>query len=218
MGVKLPPLKLPEPEPEPEPQENDNNDGGKNKKKKKKKKKKQKKKKQKIVDQRIYLVDEFYPNAKIGDKLSELGKYKEYSNINDVEELQSKYYLQQQNVLKNLEKGNKKWVDLWNKTKKWSLDEFKEIYNWIGARFDHDFFESECSEASRELVEEYFDKGIFVESEGAKGIHLTDEKLGFCMLLKSNGSGLYATNQATELYVNGITVLILFNMRCKTKM
>jgi len=42
-------------------------------------------------------------------------------------------------------------------------------------------------------VEEYYDKGIFVKSEGAIGCKLDDEKLGFCMLLKSNGSGLYAT-------------------------
>lgn len=79
------------------------------------------------------------------------------------------------------------------RTRKWSLDEFHKIYKWVGARFDHDFFESECSEDSRKLVDEYYAKGVFVKSEGAIGCQLEDKKLGFCLLLKSNGSGLYAT-------------------------
>ena len=173
--------------------ENENNEQQENKGKKGKKKKKKKQKKKKaapVKDQRIYLVDEFYPNAKIGDKLTELGKYDE--NQGDVVELWQKYIKEQQNVLKLIEEGDEKMVNLWMRTRKWSLDEFKNIYKWVGARFDHDFFESECSEDSRKLVDEYFEKGIFVESEGAKGIHL-DDGLGFCMLLKSNGSGLYAT-------------------------
>ncbi|ETO19250.1 hypothetical protein RFI_17980, partial [Reticulomyxa filosa] len=49
-----------------------------------------------------------------------------------------------------------------------------------------------CSEESRELVMEYYNKGILEKSQGAIGCRL-DDGLGFCMLLKSDGSGLYAT-------------------------
>ncbi len=34
-------------------------------------------------------------------------------------------------------------TQLFETTKKWSLDDFREIYRWLGCRFDHDFFESE---------------------------------------------------------------------------
>jgi len=97
-------------------------------------------------------------------------------------------------VLKHLElEDNEYWKNLWLKTRQWCLNDFHQVYKWVNARFDHDFCESECSKLSRDLVDEYYKKGIFVESEGAKGIYLKEENLGFCMLLKSDGSGLYAT-------------------------
>eukprot|EP00494_Astrolonche_serrata_P031986 UN32255 len=94
-------------------------------------------------------------------------------------------------VLKKLETNDKYMCNLWDKTKVWSLDAFRDIYKWLGCRFDVEFFESQCSEPSLELVERYLKKGVFVKSEGAVGCRL--DKNGFCMLLKSNGSGLYAT-------------------------
>ena len=44
---------------------------------------------------------------------------------------------------------------------------------------------------SRDIVDRFYKKGIFVESDGAIGCTLDD--LPFCLLLKSNGTGLYAT-------------------------
>jgi arginyl-tRNA synthetase len=72
------------------------------------------------------------------------------------------------------------------------LTEFRNIYRWLGVRFDHDFFESECSEPSRKLVEEYRGS-VFQDSNGALGADLASFGLGFCMVLKSDGAGLYAT-------------------------
>jgi len=199
-GVKLPPLPQPESEQKEEAKEEEKEDGGK---KSKKSKKKKKQKKKAIKDMRIYLIDEFHPNAKIGDKLTEIGRLdpdqdamlkadKLFMAGKDVVELWKQYVTEQQNVLKAIEGGDEELVALWMRTRKWSLDEFHKIYKWVDAHFDHDFFESECSEDSRKLVEEYYAKGIFVKSEGAIGCPL-DDKLGFCLLLKSNGSGLYAT-------------------------
>lgn len=96
-------------------------------------------------------------------------------------------------VLHGLEHGDKELCDLWNETKEWSLQEFKKIYRWLGCRFDHDFYESEVGAESIEMVKEYHKKGVVIESNGALGCDLTKYKLGFAMLLKSNGSGLYMT-------------------------
>jgi arginyl-tRNA synthetase len=65
----------------------------------------------------------------------------------------------------------------------------------IGAdvQFDQWFWESDVDEASVQLVKEYYDKGLFVKDQGAIGIDLSSDKLGFCLLLKSDGTGLYAT-------------------------
>lgn len=92
-----------------------------------------------------------------------------------------------------MEGGDKEAVALWQETKHWSLDEFRLIYKWLDCRFEHDFYESECGEESLKMVEKYFASGLLTESDGAVGMNLEKYNLGFCMLRKSNGSGLYAT-------------------------
>ena len=96
-------------------------------------------------------------------------------------------------TLKLIEGGDAEAVALWRRKRQWSLGEFHAIYSWVGAHFDKDFFESECCEESRQLVDEYYAKGVFIKSEGAIGCDLAERGLGFCLLLKSNGCGLYAT-------------------------
>jgi len=95
-------------------------------------------------------------------------------------------------MLRKMEHGEPEIMALWDKTKEWSLTEFRNIYKWLGARFDHDFFESECSEPSRKLVDQYRGS-VFKDSNGALGADLASFGLGFCMVLKSDGAGLYAT-------------------------
>ncbi len=98
-----------------------------------------------------------------------------------------------QEILQKLEAGDPEITALWRETADWSLDEFRQIYDWFGARFDHEFFESEVSEAGKEIVLEYEKRGIFRYSDGAIGIDLSEDKLPFFLLLRSNGTGLYST-------------------------
>lgn len=112
-GVKLPPLPTP---PEDEEKEEKEKDSGKAGKGKGKKKNNKKKKKKQVKDMRIYLIDEFYPDAKVGDKLTEIGrinanddesgllkKDKLFMSGMDVVELWKQYVSEQQNVLKAIE-------------------------------------------------------------------------------------------------------------------
>jgi len=110
----------------------------------------------------------------------------------DVETTIAQRTVDYRKVLHYLESGDKEWKELWDITKVWSFDCFKEIYNWLGCRFDHDFTESECSKLSQDIVDEYYEKGVLVNSQGCIGAQLGG-KLGFCMLRKSDGCGLYAT-------------------------
>lgn len=96
-------------------------------------------------------------------------------------------------VLQALERGTGEVYDLWKTTFEWSMDEFHRIYDWLGCRFDHFFYESELGEPSKALVREYQKSGVFVESEGAVGAQLAEFDLGFCVLIKSDGTALYAT-------------------------
>ena len=81
----------------------------------------------------------------------------------------------------------------WETTREWSMKDFHEIYEWLDVKFDHFFYESEVDEEGRKIVIEGEKNGIFKKSEGAIGIDLDEEGLGFFMLLKSDGNTLYST-------------------------
>lgn len=96
-------------------------------------------------------------------------------------------------ILKQLEQKSGEFYDLWKETRQWSIDLMNEVYAWAGVKFDVWYWESEVDSASVKLVREYQAKGLFKEDQGAVGMDLEPHKLGFCMLLKTDGNGLYAT-------------------------
>jgi arginyl-tRNA synthetase len=96
-------------------------------------------------------------------------------------------------VLKAIEKKSGDTYELWKTTRQWSLDSFYEFYKYFGVTFDQYFFESELSEDSQKIVDEYFKKGIFVESQGAIGVDLVPYNMPFLILRKTDGNTLYAT-------------------------
>jgi len=96
-------------------------------------------------------------------------------------------------ILKQLENQSGEYFELWKVTREWSINLMKRIYRWINIDFDIWYWESEVDRPSRYYAEELLSQGKLIRSEGAVGLDLSEEKLGFCMLLKSDGTGLYAT-------------------------
>lgn len=96
-------------------------------------------------------------------------------------------------ILKQLESARGEYYDLWRETRGWSIALMKEAYEWLGVEFDTWYWESEVDSASVAAVKELYKQGKLEKSDEALGVDLTDEKLGFCILLKSDGNGLYAT-------------------------
>lgn len=97
-------------------------------------------------------------------------------------------------ILQQLEARDPELLQVWSRTRQWSLDDFAEIYAWLGVEFDRVFYESEVDEPGLKLVDEFLEKGVFVVSEGAVGV-VNDEikHMPFFMLRKRDGTGLYAT-------------------------
>ncbi len=108
------------------------------------------------------------------------------------EDDKAKAQLAIQDILKNLQDLKGDDYALYLETRQWSLDEMKRVYQWSNSNFDKWYFESECDIPSRDLVKEQSDKGVFALDNGAIGLHLGDE-LGFALLLKRDGNGLYLT-------------------------
>jgi arginyl-tRNA synthetase len=89
-------------------------------------------------------------------------------------------------------------VDLWQKTRAWSLADFNRIYAELGIRFDHSFYESEMEEPGKAIVRELLARGIARESDGAVVVPLDeltkgDGALGTLLILRSDGTPLYST-------------------------
>jgi arginyl-tRNA synthetase len=96
-------------------------------------------------------------------------------------------------ILKQLEQKSGEFYDLWKVTREWSIELMNEVYEWANVKFDVWYWESEVDSASVKLAREYYEKGLFTLDKGCIGVDLEPYKLGFCMLLKTDGNGLYAT-------------------------
>jgi arginyl-tRNA synthetase len=93
--------------------------------------------------------------------------------------------------------------ELWTTLREWALEEFRDVLHMMDVHMDVWFYESEANELGKEIVEELIAKGI-AEDERPNGgpvIVKIDEKLGLTkekyrtmVILRSDGSALYSTN------------------------
>ncbi|EKE25243.1 MAG: hypothetical protein ACD_5C00239G0002 [uncultured bacterium] len=92
---------------------------------------------------------------------------------------------------KEFEKGDDKLVKLWEKTKEWSLQEFREIYNTLDVNFDVYFWESEEEQAGKIMLPELLKTNVIEESQGAIVANLEEYNLSVLVLARKDGSALY---------------------------
>jgi len=99
-----------------------------------------------------------------------------------------------QEMLQKWEKKDKFTIELWKKMNKWSLDGFKETYKKFGIKTDIEYFESQIYTKGKEIILDGLKKGIFKKNdEGAVVIDLSKENLGEKVLLRSDGTSIYIT-------------------------
>lgn len=92
-----------------------------------------------------------------------------------------------------IEQGDTEASELFEFFKKITLDEVKKIYERLDVHFDSwngESFFNDKMDAPLKMLEE---KGLITESQGAKVVDLSDYNMPPCLLVKSDGSSLYAT-------------------------
>ena len=100
-----------------------------------------------------------------------------------------------------LEAGEPEEVALWEKFREYSLAEFNRVYDMLGISFDSYAGESFYSDKMPAVVDELRDKGLLVESQGAHIVDLEPYDMTPAVILKSDGSSLYATRDiAAAIY------------------
>ncbi len=101
---------------------------------------------------------------------------------------------------KELEDGNEEYLKLWEYFRNVSLKEYNRIYDMLGCKFDSYNGEAFYNDKMGEVVDILNNKGVLVESEGAKVVFVGDN-MPPCIILKSNGSTTYETRDfASILY------------------
>ena len=102
---------------------------------------------------------------------------------------------------RKLEEGCEEEVALWKRFRELSLAVFEKTYQRMGVKFDNYNGESFYSSRIPAVVDLLREKGLLTESEGAQVVMLEDEGLPPCIILKSDGTTIYASRDlAAAIY------------------
>ena len=101
---------------------------------------------------------------------------------------------------RKLENNDEYCLDIWNKFKSLSLQEFQRVYDELGTTFDSWNGESFYTDKMPETIDILEKSGHLIESNGAKIIDLEDQGINTpCMVVKSNGSTTYDTRDLAAI-------------------
>ena len=94
---------------------------------------------------------------------------------------------------KRIEEGDEECQKLFLWFKQLTLKDVQKIYDLLDIRFDSYAGESFYQDKMSPIVDELREKGLLVESRGAQVVDLEEYGMSPCIILKSDGTSLYAT-------------------------
>ena len=111
-----------------------------------------------------------------------------------VAEKEAPILLEAQQMLQKWENGDKEVVSLWKEMNGWVYSGFDETYKSMGVDFDKLYYESDTYLLGKDVVADGIKKGVFFKKEdGSVWIDLTDEGLDEKIVLRSDGTAVYMT-------------------------
>lgn len=112
----------------------------------------------------------------------------------EVAEKQAPILQEAQQMLLKWEAGDNEVVSLWKKMNQWVYDGFEVTYKNLGVDFDTLYYESDTYLLGKDVVAEGLEKGIFFKKEdGSVWIDLTEDGLDEKIVLRSDGTAVYMT-------------------------
>ena len=99
---------------------------------------------------------------------------------------------------KKLEQGDKQLLELWQYFRDLSLKEYDRIYKILGCNFDSYNGEAFYNDKMQEVIDILDKKGVLKDSQGAKVVEVGNN-MPPCIVLKSNGSTIYATRDLAAI-------------------
>ena len=102
--------------------------------------------------------------------------------------------LKAKEMLSKWEIGEKEVISLWNKMNKWVYKGFDITYKKLGITFDSNYYESMTYLLGKKIIEKGINKNIFFrKDDGSVWIDLKSEGLDEKLLLRSDGTSVYMT-------------------------
>ena len=107
---------------------------------------------------------------------------------------QAPIILEAQQMLLDWENGKPEVIALWKTMNQWVYDGFAISYKNLGVNFDSFYYESNTYLLGKDVVQVGLEKGIFEKDpDGSVWIDLTDEGLDRKIVLRSDGTAVYMT-------------------------
>jgi len=99
-----------------------------------------------------------------------------------------------QDMLRQWEQGDEEVRSLWRKMNEWVYAGFNETYGRLGVAFDRNYYESETYVLGKADIEKGLASGVFYRrDDGSVWIDLTEEGLDEKLVLRSDGTSVYMT-------------------------
>jgi arginyl-tRNA synthetase len=125
---------------------------------------------------------------------SQIGKLVSEGTEQTEAESQAPIFAEAREMLRKWEAKDPETIALWEKMNGWVYAGFDETYDRLGVSFDKTYYESNTWILGKKLVEEGLSKNIFFKKEdGSVWIDLTGEGLDQKLLLRSDGTSVYMT-------------------------
>ena len=107
---------------------------------------------------------------------------------------QAPLLLEAQEMLKKWEAGDEQVVALWKEMNQWVYEGFETTYENLGVNFDSYYYESNTYLLGKDNIEEGLKNGVFFKKEdGSVWIDLTEDGLDEKIVLRSDGTAVYMT-------------------------
>ena len=124
----------------------------------------------------------------------EIAQLKEEGKSEDEAKAEAPIFVKAQEMLRKWEANDPEVVKLWSKMNQWVYDGFEKTYASLGVDFDKNYYESETYLLGKDNVQKGLEDGVFFKKEdGSVWIDLSDEGLDEKIVLRSDGTAVYMT-------------------------
>jgi len=124
----------------------------------------------------------------------EIAQLKEEGKSEDDAKAQAPIFVEAQEMLRKWEANDPEVVKLWSTMNQWVYDGFEKTYEALGVNFDKNYYESETYILGKDNIQKGLEDGVFYrKNDGSVWIDLSDEGLDEKIVLRSDGTAVYMT-------------------------